>query len=445
MKILLIYPSQLKDNGKKLRSKSGLFFNRFSLPMLAAVTPQNHQVEIVNDYHSDIDYNSDADLVGISSLTVEAPRAYQIAQEFKKRGKIVIMGGVHATLLPQEAKQYVDSVVIGEAEILWPKILEDIKRNQLKDFYKAEQLCDLDKLPWPRLDLLKLHEQNPFYPIIGSRGCYFDCDFCSVTTIYGRTFRHRSVKSIIEEISQHRDKIITFLDDNTIADYNFAKELFIALRPLKVEWSAQVSINIAQHDELLDLAKKGGCGALNFGIESINQNNLDSINKKVNQADQLEKSLKKIKAKGINILLSFIFGFDDDDASSFKKTLKFLKRVEADAAYFHILTPYPGTRLYQRLKQEGRIITEDWSKYSGDYCVFKPKKISPKQLKREVKKIYRKFYSPVYTFKRIIIDSNQYRAAKIIIYFTSVRRLHIVLPSLFRFLRKCLALGLIKR
>lgn len=434
MKILLIYPSRLLPNGKIMKLKSGLFCKRLSLAIIAALTPSEFEVNILDDYMDEIDYDTKVDLVGISTLTVEAPRAYQIADNFRQRGKKVVLGGIHPTLLPEEAKKYADSVVIGEAENVWLDLLVDFKNNQLKPFYKSDKLCDLDKIPLPRIDLLGLPKRSTFYPILTSRGCPYSCDYCSVTTFFGRTFRHRSVESIIKEIieikSQH--KSINFYDDNIIADYNFAKELFTALIPLKINWSSQMSLKIVHHPELLELAKESGCRCFTLGVESIYQKSLDSVNKEVNQLGRIEDGIKKIKAKNINIIISFIFGFDYDDKEVFDNTLAFLKRNKPASAIFQILTPYPGTRIYQRFLSQGRILTHDWSKYNLRNCVFQPRNMSPKYLEQRVVKLYHTFYSPVNLLKRVIFSKNKIEVGFINTY--SVQRFHFLLPFLLKFL-----------
>lgn len=305
-----------------------------ALPVVAALTPTDVDVEIEDEYLMDIDFENKADLVGITSMTTQAERAYQIADEFRRRGKPVVMGGIHVSALPEEAAQHCDSVVVGEAELLWERVITDFRKGGLQRVYRTDQRHNLRGLPVPRIDLLPLHRYSiPVIPVQTSRGCPHRCDFCIVTEFFGGTYRFRPVDEVVREIEiqkalfkEKRKKIIFFADDNIAANRVHAKELFKALIPLKIPWGCQCTLNITDDPQLLDLAAESGCIHMFIGIETINAASLKSVNKSFNRVEKYEKALETLRQRGIHVEASMIVGFDEDREDIFDTMLAFLTR-----------------------------------------------------------------------------------------------------------------------
>ncbi len=405
MKLLLISSSHYNSMGGLVKAKK-LQFPTLTLPYLAGLTPSDVKIKIVYDYIDEIDFDIDFDLVGISFMNMQAIRAFQLGDEFRKRGKTVVMGGIGASILPEEAIQHSDSVVIGEADIIWKKLIEDFKKGKLNKFYRPEELSDLRDLPKPRFDLLNLNKYffHASFPVETTRGCPYNCSFCSVTQVYGHTLRVRPVDEVIRDIKAIKSlgrKIITFVDDNLTADKEYALKLFESLIPLRIKWWGQSNINIGNEPELLKLAAKSGCRNLFVGIETINQRNLKDVNKGINKVSLYEKLLKNIRKSGIVCEASLIVGFDNDNTSTFKEILNFLIKNKVPLLYLFILTPFPGTRLYKELEKEGRIIHKNWSKYDGLNVVYSPKHISAKELESSYWQTLQKFYSIPSILRRI--------------------------------------------
>ena len=410
MKILLISPTWKRKIAARRLQRDKIFkFPPHSLLAVAALTPKDIEVEIIDENIEELDFDKKADLVGITTMTASAPRAYEIADEFRKRGMPVVIGGIHATALPEEAAEHADAVVIGEAEGCWENLLEDFKKKGkegLSKFYRNSEFPDPSKIPIPRRELLegKGYLLSRFLQI--SRGCPFNCSFCSVSRFFGKRYRFRPIKDVIEELKgmigkSLRTRFVGFLDDNIVGNVSYAKKLFRALIPYKVLWAGQSSINIAHDDELLELAAKSGCKGLFIGFESISEKSLGEANKLQNKISFYEKAVKKIHQFGIFIEGAFIFGFDHDDKNIFRRTVKFIERVKLDAVQFTILTPLPGTKLYEKLERERRILDRDWSNYDFTHVVFRPKLMSPEELTEGLRWAYRRIYSLPSIFKRL--------------------------------------------
>jgi radical SAM superfamily enzyme YgiQ (UPF0313 family) len=393
MKILLVQPSRIGDNGAILKRKMP-FIRTLVLPYLAALTPAGIKVEIVDDSVEEINFNDDYDLIGITALTSQVLRAYQIADEFRKRGKKVVMGGIHATTLPEEAIQHCDAVVIGEAENVWEKLFDDCRKGNLKKFYRAQGFYELKNLPSPRFELLNGKSFHlPFIPIQASRGCPHDCDFCSVSEFYGKSYRFRPVEEVIEEIKISGAKRYVFIDDNITANKRYSKELFKALIPLKIKWIGQCTINFGRDPEMCRLAYESGCYFMGIGIESINQENLVRMDKGWSKVAEFPKLLNTIRKHRIGLVLNMIVGLDNDDKESFHKILHFLFKNNAFYLILNTPIPYPGTRLASKLEKEGRLLHKDWSKYIQGSVVFSPKSMSIESLKKGYWYILNRFFS----------------------------------------------------
>jgi radical SAM superfamily enzyme YgiQ (UPF0313 family) len=381
-KLLLIQPSQIGYDGIIKKDKTS-FLPRLALPQIAALTPEDYEITIVDEYIEDINFNIDADLIGISATTPQAPRAYQISKEFRRRGKKVIIGGMHASLIPDEAKQHADSIFIGEAENIWDKVLVDFENNSLKPVYEnSPDNLDITHIPSPRLDKLRLDKYEvPFRPVQTTRGCPHACDYCSVTNFFGKSYRHRSIDDVVREIEGLDSRYIFFVDDNIAANPKRAKELFRAITPLKIKWVSQSTMGAVYDEELLALAQESGCVSLMMGLESISVQSLATVNKSFNKVDDYHFVIERLHNHKIALLAFMIFGFDTDDETIFERTAKFTEDLKIDIPCYWILTPLPGTPFYHRIESEGRIIERDWSKYDCTNVVFQPKLMSPETLK----------------------------------------------------------------
>ncbi len=403
MKLLLILPNSERGWWGKVSRSGKAGFVRLSLPTIAALTPPEWEVEILDARVTPVDYNANVDLVGISAYTNEIPPAYAIADGFRKKGVTVVMGGVHVSALPDEALKHADSVVIGEAEDLWAKLLQDFKDGLLKDKYQAHSLTNMKNMVIPRRELLdRSMYGSGFNTLQSSRGCPFDCDYCAVTAFFGNEFRTRPVEEVVSEIKAIGAKEFFFMDDNIIGRPKYAKKLFKALIPLKLTWGSQASITLARDPELMELyAKSGGTYAF-IGFESLSQKTLEKLNKGWNSADEYADSIKKIQKAGINIVASFVFGLDGDDPGVFRRTFDFIMKNKVDAAQYHILTPLPGTRTYSEMDKDGRITNRDWSCYHTGEVVYKPIGMTPEELLDGYHWIFKETYTAKNILKRAL-------------------------------------------
>ncbi len=391
MKVKLIAPAVVDE---KRRGMQGRVFQLppLSLATVAAATPEHIDVEIIDEAIEPIDYTCDADLVGITTLTRFAPRAYEIADHFRKNGVKVVMGGMHPSALPEESLQHCDSVIVGEAEMVWHTLIKDFEKNRLKKIYKCKDFIDMSIIRPPRRDLYKKERYLFTHLIQTTRGCPFNCNFCSVTRFFGKTFRVRPVESVLNEIRTMNTKIVGFSDDNIFGNRTYAKKLFSALKYEGIMWMSQASLNIADDPELLHLAARSGCKGLFVGLESADAESLSQMNKRFLKPHKFKEAITKLHDKGLGVMGAFIFGNDNEDASIFKKTLEFAKTIKLDLAQFAVLTPYPGTAIYNKLMKENRIFNRDWAQYDCGNVVFKPLKFTADKLKEEVDKMWREFY-----------------------------------------------------
>jgi radical SAM superfamily enzyme YgiQ (UPF0313 family) len=409
MKILLISPAVDSET----RTNKGLMIPQLGLYILKGLTPPEHEVKIIEEEINNIDLDQECNLVAISCMTANSHRAYELCQEFKKRGKTVVIGGVHPTILPDEALQHADSVVVGEAEGVWEILLNDFQNNNLKRRY-CNPLPDLTK--YIPKDFAKITRKRLFHviPIITSRGCPYDCDFCCVTNLFGKQIRHVPVENVVRDIKESGAKNFIFLDDNIIGHPKYAKALFKAIKPLKIKWVGQASLSLLVSDkELLQLAAESGCKSLFIGIESVSEQQLQTMPKAINKIEQLERALKNVKKMGILVHASMIFGFDNDPKEIFNESVQFLIKNRVGTASFNVLTPYPGTKVYEDLKNENRLITTDWRYYDHNTVVFKPRNMTPYELQIGKIDARQKFYSILSVLNRAL--GNLYNP---IIYFT---------------------------
>jgi radical SAM superfamily enzyme YgiQ (UPF0313 family) len=359
-----------------------------SLAMIARYTPEDYEVRIVDEFVEDLDFDTSADLVGITCMTPLAPRAYEIAGEFRKRGIPVVMGGIHASYRTDEALRYVDAVCVGEAENLWPQLLEDFAAGRMQKVYRISEQPDIENLPTPRRELLA--DKYFVETVQTGRGCPINCNFCSVTAFNGAKYRLRSHDSVMNEINALRSKRFFIVDDNIVgAGMKYArraKELFDRLAGSGKEWGSQTCLNIVEHDDLMKAAQRGGCKGLLIGFESLDAETLGSMHKPVNLRPALRNfkdAIQKIHDHGIAIIGCFIFGADSHDKDVFRRTVDFALETEIDAVQMSLETPLPGTQFYRQMVAEKRLLLtdypNDWRHYNIFEPVFQMKNLTPKE------------------------------------------------------------------
>lgn len=394
MKLTLIHPSVGKVKGKKyLRA-----WQMEPLPMaqLAALTPDDVDIFFQDDRMEELNYNRKTDLVALSVETYTAKRAYQIASEFRKRQVPVIMGGFHATLCPEEVAEYADCLITGEAENVWQQVMADYKNNRLQKRYDSGT-CSLKESVIPDRSIYQGKNYVKISLLEAGRGCRFSCEFCSIHEFFNKEHHYRPIDLIVKEIKELKTKsrMLFFVDDNIISDQEKAVELFTALIPLKIKWVGQADILVANNSDLLDLMVKSGCQGVLIGFENLNPDNLKLMNKKMNRSvDEMESAIKRIHKKGIRIYATFLFGYEHDRREDFDEVLDFCIRNKVFMVGFNNLTPFPGTKLYERLEHENKLLYDKWwldDNYTYGQVPFKSS-LPAELIEQECRRIRRKFY-----------------------------------------------------
>ena len=405
MKVLLIQPSRFREDGR-LDKRKRRWLLGMTLPYVAALVPKDIQVEIKDDLLEEITFQEKCDLVGLSFMSHQAPRAYQLAAGFRRRGIPVVMGGFHATLAPEECQEHADALVLGEAEEAWPRLLGDFQAGRLQSLYQAEALSDLRNLPVPRYDLLNLKKYKLLnIPSQTTRGCPYACNYCEVTQVYGGKFRHRPLDEVIHEIKEIRrltgSDFIYFVDDNFVANRRHAMAIMERLIPLKLIYGCLATANVGDDPEVLDLMARSGCLHVNIGMESISPASLKAINKKQNKVQDYERQFKALRDRGIGYSVNVMFGLDGDTPAIFDTTVDFLIRTKAPVSFMFILAPRPGTKVRDQLLSQGRIFDHDWTNYCGFRVVFHPKHMTARELEEGYWRAHRRFYSPLSILQRL--------------------------------------------
>jgi radical SAM superfamily enzyme YgiQ (UPF0313 family) len=424
MKILLVSP-------ERERKKEEAFLFRLSflnLPYIAALSPPGTEVKIVDEAFEKINFGEEVDLVGITAQTPVSLRAYQIADEFRKRGIPVVMGGVHASMLPQEALQHVDAVVVGEAEEVWPDLIKDLKKGQMRRIYAGNGFINPSDLPLPRRDLLSEKFYFPLKLLETTRGCPHHCDFCGVSKFFGFRYRNRPITEIERELSTLFQKgpvmppglkkilsllskdlpyflkrrLLYIIDSNIAGDKRFCLELLTLLKGFDLLWYGHAPVSIAFDQKLLGGFARSGCIAINIGFESFSTQNLNAMGKGFNQPSRYTEAVQRIHDQGIGIMGTFIVGLDDDDPGVFQRIIDFSLDSKLDWALTFIMAPYPGTDSFSRLEREGRIFCRDWEKYDSLNVVYQPLRMSVEELEKGMRRIWKEVFSTSSIYKRIL-------------------------------------------
>jgi radical SAM superfamily enzyme YgiQ (UPF0313 family) len=418
MRVTLVYPSI----GGRVRAAQ---MQPLSIAALAGLTPPDVNLRFYDDRFEQIDYDAPADLAGISVQTFTAKRAYEIAAEFRRRKVPVVLGGFHATAAPEEAARYADAVVIGQAEELWPRLLEDARAGRLQRVYRQGPRPPLQGLRYRR-EIFQGKRYLPINMVEFGRGCPYTCGFCSVSEYFGRRKECRPVSEVVDEIRSLPRRMIEFVDDNLIGDIPRAKELFRALIPLKVRWVAQAGIEFAFDDELLELGAASGCAGLLIGLESLNEESLRQMGKSARcRAAEFSDAIARIHARGIRICASFLFGYDHDTDEVFQTTLKFANDQKFMLALFNHLTPFPGTPLYDEMQTQNRLRFDRWWLTPGfrwGDVVFEPKHFSAGELADACSRNRRSFYGAANIFRRATLPANRRRLAESLVLNFLVRK-----------------------
>lgn len=402
MKIALLAPAGAMHRYNGMFHK-GLHYAPITLALLAALVPKelDAEVRIYDETAEAIPLDLEADIIGITCITGTAARCYRYADYFRKKGIKVILGGVHPSLMPDEARKHADSVIVGLGEDNFPKALLDFKNGCLQEIYYQDKCTDIGGRPLPRKDLLKKDKYITLNTVEAIRGCNHSCTFCAYPQAFGRKVYKRPIEDILAEIKSFKGKEVVFPDVNLIADVKFAKELFTAMIPLKKWWFGLTTTAIGDNEELLDVFEKSGCKGLLIGFESVNQETQKNINKGVNRVNEYKTLMEKLHKRGIMVMGCFSFGSDEDKKDVFKRTVDLCIEAKIDLPRFSVITPFPATPFYNELESEGRIIDRDWAMYDVEHCVYKPKHMIKEELEEGIAWAWKEAYSVKNIFKRL--------------------------------------------
>ena len=440
-RLLLVDPYPLNNPYHLTASeRRAVWFPKLSLPVIAAYTPESWSVDLVDEAVQEVNFDYPCDLVGISVMTCYAPRAYEIAAEFRKRGKTVVLGGVHPTYCSEEALQFCDAVVCGEAEDLWPEVISDFMAGSLQRKYQMTAFPSLENYKSPRVELLSPDAYMTRQCSFTTRGCHFDCEFCSVSPFNGKTTRRRPVEEVIKELTQVKrwvcgelvdrmsndtlwnafltglrirlgiedGSIVAFVDDLHNSNRAYCRELWAALKPLNIKWGCQSTLFLGDDEDMVKLAAESGCVSVFVGMESLDEGALEETNKSFNRVEKFAQEIKMFHDHGIMVNPGIVFGFDNDDESVFERAVEFLTKNQVELAYFNVLTPLPGTALFDRYTAAGRIFDHDWGHYDGKHVVYRPSRMSPERLQEGFYWANHQFYSLPSIWKRLSGTSQRF-------------------------------------
>lgn len=397
-KILLIQPSPYAPNGDVIKKKR-LHFVGLSLPLIAALTPERYTVELIYETIEDIPWETDADIIGISSMGHGVHRTIDIAKRFKALGKTVVLGGYMVSLLPEEGIKYADAVFVGDVEEAWPAFLNDYENGKISKIYKMPLTHYAP--PLPRYELIIHKKIGRFLPVQAGRGCVNTCAFCSVACLYESRYYTRPVEDVMRDILQVKRlgfNQFLLLDDNIFSDRDYTIKLCKALTPLKMTWLTQCTITIGDDPELLKIIRKSGCIALSFGLESITQASLDSMNKTWANVSDYKRLIKAVRDAGIQVSTEMVVGADGDTLESIAETAAFITEMKIVVPRFYILTPIPGTVFFHQMQDENRLHNLNIYTYNGAEAVHVPKNMTPDALTEA----YWSLYKDVFSYKSIL-------------------------------------------
>ncbi len=419
MKITMIFPD---FEGLPLKYRA--FIAPLGLMTLAANISEGYEIEFIDERLEPIPDDLDCDIAAISAMTPQAERAYELADGFRSRGIKVVLGGAHPSLLPEEAIEHADAVLVGEAEGLWEGLVKDLEEERSKGFYICEHKPDLTGLPRPRYDLLKEENYLPIRSIQITRGCPLNCEFCAVPKNFGRKYRTRSVDEVVSDLEALPSHVY-FVDDNILIKKRNFTELFRRMSAMDKKWTGMAPLHIASDKDYVDLIRRSGCWSIYVDIgPSVSFGLKNDISSYKSAVERSMEYIKRLQDAGIKVMGSFIFGFDHDDESIFERTLKFIERSGLVEPEFLILTPYPGTPLHEKLEARGRIIDRDWSHYNTTHAVFTPEKMSPEGLEEGVNFLWKEFYGKMDVVEESLGAGDEVESLH--------RRLLTLIPNLFR-------------
>ncbi|WP_170979639.1 radical SAM protein [Roseomonas sp. HF4] len=395
-RILLIGPTALDYGGKPIKQRR-LHLPGLTLPMLAAATPTDCEVRLISETVDEIPFDEHWDLVGITGMGSGIVRAWQIADAFRARGTTVVIGGIAASLgEPDWTLQHADALVTGEAEETWPRVVADFAAGRLQRHYRMTRPPPIEDLPEPRYDLMNARRLGVWRPVQATRGCPFQCSYCSITAFFSGRYRKRPIEAVVRDVRLAKrtgTRHIAFIDDNIGVDWDYSGRLFEALIPENIIWMSQCSLHIADRPDMLRLASRSGCRMLSIGIESTNPDSLAEVDKAWNRPERYIEALRTIRSHGIDVSTEMIIGLDSDDASVFQRTYDFIIQAGISVPRVHILTPVPGTPLFRQMVESGRISSLDFARYSGGQAVFTPRRLSPEDLQKGYWDLYERLFS----------------------------------------------------
>lgn len=404
-KILLIQPSPYDQNRKPIKKKR-LYFAGLALPLLAALTPEDYEVEIIFEILEDIPFDTDAQIIGISSMGHGVIRSIDIAEEFRRRGKTVILGGYMASLMAEEAMKYCDSVVVGDAEFVWKDLLRDYEDGCLKPLYENRLKRGFFSTPIPRFDLITSKNLGDFLPVQAGRGCPHTCSFCSVACLYDGHYIKKPVEEVVRDIRQIKDlgyRKFLLLDDNIFSDRIYLDRLLEEIKALDMEWMSQCDIRIGSEDRLLEKLRESGCTTLSFGLESITKESLKAMNKSWAKPENYPGLIRNIQDHGIDVSTEMVVGGEADTLESIRLTKDFIEDNKISVPRFYILTPIPGTKFFRDIESQGRLVKTDIYAFDGTEAVYSVPNMSPQELTEAYWSLYESLFSLRSIIKRNIL------------------------------------------
>ena len=399
-KILLIQPSPYDQNHNPIKKKK-LYFVGLAMPLLAAMMPDDWETEIILEIIEDVNMDTDADLIGISTMGHGVLRSIDLAKEFRKRGKTVILGGYMASIMPEEALKYCDALVVGDAELVWNQVLEDFENKHLKKIYKRNLDKGILSTPLPRFDLITNKRIGDFLPVQAGRGCPNTCSFCSVACLYKGKYIKKPIQEVVRDMVQIKNlgfKKILILDDNIFSDRIYLNLLLDEIKKLDIHWMSQCDIRIGEDNELLKQLKDSGCISLSVGLESTSKESLEAMNKGWADPSDYSKLISNIQSYGIDVSTEMVVGGEGDTLESIRKTKDFIEKNKISVPRFYILTPFPGTKFFKEIKKQGRFINQDIYSFDGTQAVYKPSNMTADELTDA----YWNLYEGLFTLSSII-------------------------------------------